>query len=484
MFIGCALPHALRAHRSFTRGTARGLLSAVVCMLGLAFAPAAWASTFYVSPAGKNSNAGTNSSAPWQTIAAVNKHVFQPGDTILFKAGDSFTGSIYMSPSEPGTASSPITVGSYGSGTATINAGSRDGFEAYDTGGFLIQNLKFTGSGSTKNSSSGVIFYNDLAGNVSEPHIYLAQVTVDGFGQQGVSIGGGNGASGYTDVNLSHVTAYDNGLNGIIFYGASEYANHDVYVGYSSAYDNYGKSGLAANSGSGIELGSVDGGTVEYSTAYGNGASNTATSGPVGIWTYDSNAVTIQYCESYDNQTAGGDGDGFDIDQNTTNSTVQYSYAHGNDGAGILLDQNANATGWGGNTVRFNISENDGRTIGFGGITLYGHVTGAQIYNNTSIPRPLPPESRRASTSSPAAQMACLRRSRSGTTSSTPPEPHSRWTSLQRRSPARPTCRLSVTTTTEEPARSRSAGDRPPTPHCPPGARPPPKKPSTGRRWG
>ena len=346
-------------------------------------AQSALATTYYVAPSGSDSNAGTSSSSPWQTISRVNALTYKPGDSILFQGGSSFSGSLYMAPASAGTASSPITVGSYGTGRATISPGSNDAFYAYDNGGFQLSNLNFNGSGPWSNNSSGVLFYNDLPGNVKEPHIHVSNVNVSNFGHQGISIGGWNGSSGYTDVNLSHVTASRNGLGGVELYGEANYANTNVYLGSVIAHDNLGKAGLANNSGNGIVLGSVNGGTVEYSIADNNGQNNTSTSGPVGIWAYDSNAVVIEHCQSYSNHTNGGDGDGFDLDINTTNSTIQYSYSHNNDGAGFLLDQNTADNNWSSNTLRYNVSENDARKISFGAITLYGRVDKAEIYGNT-----------------------------------------------------------------------------------------------------
>jgi len=51
---------------------------------------------------------------PFKTLTKVNSTTFVPGDSILFKSGDTFYGSITISQS--GTAGNPITFYSYGSG--------------------------------------------------------------------------------------------------------------------------------------------------------------------------------------------------------------------------------------------------------------------------------------------------------------------------------------------------------------------------------
>jgi len=77
--------------------------------------------TFYISNTGSDSNNGTSSSTPWQTIDKVNASTFIPGDNILFKKGDTFYGSITISQS--GTAGNPITFSSYGSGVQPVITG-------------------------------------------------------------------------------------------------------------------------------------------------------------------------------------------------------------------------------------------------------------------------------------------------------------------------------------------------------------------------
>ena len=75
------------------------------------------------SPTGNDANAGTSTSTPWQTIAKFNS-VFasrSPGDSLLFKRGDTFYGSITISRS--GSSGSPITIGAYGTGANPVITG-------------------------------------------------------------------------------------------------------------------------------------------------------------------------------------------------------------------------------------------------------------------------------------------------------------------------------------------------------------------------
>ena len=98
------------------------------CATGLAFiflfaALPARATTYYVAAAGSDTNSGTSTSAPWQTIAKVNGATFLPGDSILFNRGDAWYGTSLVAPSI-GSSGSPITFGAYGSGANPVIKGS------------------------------------------------------------------------------------------------------------------------------------------------------------------------------------------------------------------------------------------------------------------------------------------------------------------------------------------------------------------------
>jgi Right handed beta helix region len=166
-------------------------------------------------------------------------------------------------------------------------------------------------------------------------------------------------------------------------------SHEQVYVGHSRAYDNPGIATATSNTGSGIVLSGVNGGKVERSVAHGNGRLCATVGGPVGIWTYDSNAVVIQHNESYGNHTASSaDGGGFDLDQNVSNSILQYNYSHDNDGAGYLLAHAPANDVHRGNVVRYNISQNDGRKNSYAGIEVWGRTIDTDIYNNTVFVSP------------------------------------------------------------------------------------------------
>ncbi len=69
-----------------------------VCMLTFSiilFSVYVNATNYYVSSSGNDANSGTSESSPWKTLNKVNSFTPKPGDQILFKRGDEWTGQYY-----------------------------------------------------------------------------------------------------------------------------------------------------------------------------------------------------------------------------------------------------------------------------------------------------------------------------------------------------------------------------------------------------
>ena len=84
-------------------------------------ATAAHATTYYVSSTGSDGNAGTSQSRAWQTLDRVNRADLKPGDTVLFRRGDQWRGSLRARSGGPGA---PITYAAYGTGPKPVLMGS------------------------------------------------------------------------------------------------------------------------------------------------------------------------------------------------------------------------------------------------------------------------------------------------------------------------------------------------------------------------
>lgn len=92
--------------------------AAASLILGLLTATPAHAlpTTYYVSfSSGSDANSGTSPSEPWKTLSKVSAQTFSPGDTILLKSGDTWTGET-LTLNGNGSSSNWITLSSYGPG--------------------------------------------------------------------------------------------------------------------------------------------------------------------------------------------------------------------------------------------------------------------------------------------------------------------------------------------------------------------------------
>jgi hypothetical protein len=332
--------------------------------------------------------------------------VSRKGDGSTFYVDDltlrSIPNGIVLDSSDSGTAASPVVVASYGTGRATIDPRDGIGFWGGNVAGVRVQNLIFSGSwdagtGRGGNAGSGIEFANTLAGDTKLEFVTVEKCEAKGFRWAGVRVTGWNGKSGFRTVYVTDTKTHHNGDAGILVGGqfdraSTSYANEKVYVARCLAYDNNGIPDKGGNSGSGIQLCDTLNGTVERCVARDNGRlNNYAQGGPVGIWAYDASKITLQYNESHHNRTGSGmDGAGFDLDGGVMKSVVQNNYSHDNDGPGFLLCQFAGARPWGGNTVRYNISQNDARRNSYGAVSLTGGPgpANAVVEHNTLYIKP------------------------------------------------------------------------------------------------
>lgn len=298
---------------------------------------------------------------------------------------------------DAGTPTQPVVIGSFGTGRATISAGDATGISVNDAPGIVVRDLIVRGSwnsgtASGSNVGAGVEFVSFLPADGKHRFARVQNVDVSGFKWAGVIFEGRLGKAGFADVQVTDTVAHHNGDVGITLIRTQDdgaaYAYTDVYVARCRTFENTGMTDKNLASGWGMTVEDCDRAVVEHNVSYFNGTFNNASSGgPVGIMAANSNAVTIQFNESYGTRSASGkDGGGLDIDGGMTNSVMQYNYSHDNEGPGLHVAQYDIARpNWGNNVIRYNVSEDDARKHQYGAIHLYGGaaIRDLEVYHNT-----------------------------------------------------------------------------------------------------
>jgi hypothetical protein len=371
------------------------LISAILLIFpGFHFQMAA--TEYYVSSTGNDNNDGKTKATAWATISRVNMTSFAPGDRILFEAGKTFHGNLLLDEKDAGLATNPLILGTYfsfdgtdlgGNGCAIIHGGDGNGIKISGSTGVTVRQLMISGSGRNINyRGNGILL--DAARD-----IFIDKVETEGFQMAGIMIYGGS-----ERVKVTNVYSHDNGYTGIGVGYRGDGLNKNIYIGYCRTIHNPGISEpskyIGDQSGSGINLGNVEGGLVEYCESADNGGDfyHEGGNGPVGIWLYNCKDVTIQYCISHDNKSQRmvdghlyADGGGFDFDSGTKNCFIQYCYSYHNAGPGYLLCawDTVESHVLENNTLRYSISDHDAQKSG-AGIWIWHSMAqrNMQIYNN------------------------------------------------------------------------------------------------------
>jgi hypothetical protein len=392
-------------------------LLVVVTLIAVTSNPVA-AANYYVSPTGSDSNNGTSTNTPWQTIGQVNRFVFSPGDHVYFQEGQSFTGCVIFSHATNvpvSSASTPFVVGSYGTGNATLLSncpgvnqsngnGPRSALVTIDgISGFVLNKLILSANGTA--TQFGVLIENSGGGTASS--ITVENSDISGFYTTAMDSSSEIYVTGYPlngncPGNLDQVNIVNNTLhgvsgptspddNGIIGLSCGLNVTNVIYQG-NTVYD-LGGGGAFPNQANGIVAIGVSRAQIQYNIVHDIGGNTTSCGGSGGIWAYTSSNIAIQFNEVYNVQpisyTTGCDWNAFDLDGGVSNSVVQYNYSHHDFGAAYLAYV-ANVNGyptWGNNIFRYNISENDAYGIYGSGQGVFNITQSPpaplQIYNNT-----------------------------------------------------------------------------------------------------
>ncbi|MBQ2677255.1 MAG: hypothetical protein IJF54_07660 [Clostridia bacterium] len=353
--------------------------------------------TYYVdSDGGNDSNSGTSSSAAWKTLSKVNSTTFQPGDNILFKKGGVWTGTLY--PKGSGEKGAPITISSYGTGTAMplidgngvqfVQGGSWIDAAVYfcNQSYWTVQNLEIVNDSETLGDRAGIHFDNSTTRTTrygitirnNKVHNIASNGNAGDHGRiAGICVWSRSWYNSFSDVLIENNEVYDAKSTGIM-----------VNAECPADTTNGGKNVVIRNNvlnrigGDGILTNECVAPLVEYNVV--NESHNVSKAACVALWPFACTDSLFQFNEAYNTKTMY-DGQGFDSDYMSTGTIFQYNYGHDNEGGFFLIC--CEPTNWDGSKigfndgtiVRYNISQNNYRVQ----FQLTTQITNTLIYNNT-----------------------------------------------------------------------------------------------------
>ncbi len=381
--------------------------------------------TFYVSNGGSDSNSGTSSGHPWQTLAHLNSVSLAPGSTVYLRCGSIFRETLEIG--STGTAGAPVSYGSYGecSGSnlpvisgadlltawAAKNVGSFSVYSAYETHDPAVvfeDNHRLTRASYYHTMPEGSFYYDSgeksvyvrmKDGDTPEAHVVEASVLPNAVVIEGVSyinisnIEADKAAQNdiqawgsFTNVTLTGtVTNYSYG-NGITFTSGSGQSQSDVLIQKCVANYNGGDGIMKGNSGNNFI---VEGCTTNYNAfdlrytytggirfiSDSNGELRPTNSGAIGnIAAFNGVNPDTGLIQT---TTSGQQGTGVWCDTCGDGSFLKSNIAHDNAQNGVLLEFTG-ATG--SLTMSYNVAYNNA----WAGIEHSRKSHNDRITNNTS----------------------------------------------------------------------------------------------------
>ncbi len=303
---------------------------------------------FYISSSsGSATNDGFTAGAAWNSFASLAPYLpLQPGERVLLKAGDTFTGELNLR--GKGTLAAPIELGSYGAGANPV----------------IVPNNIVSGIGVTWNNASHVKI-NKIDVEQSKLGVYLryewtdsgsTNVTVENCNfrdfpdptldpsahnyeyswSAGIWVGGQPWNTAEFATRLNNLTVRNITADNIgVLFGTGWY-----YPGiYKSRITNFlMEDCLATNCLNGsFQLFYVDGGIVRRVHAIAGGGQDTWSGLTMGF-AQSSKNIVIEDCEfSYLDRAQAGDGSGMDFEGNNENIIFRNNTIHSNDGSALLI---------------------------------------------------------------------------------------------------------------------------------------------------
>ncbi len=382
------------------------LLSVSGHSVAFGITPQMSSTAFYVNAlSGSDSNSGTSPNSAWQTLAKVDSTTFTSGDTILFERGQVFKGQLH--PLGSGILDAPITISSYGTGPLAEIVGDdiSTGPAVYllNQQYWTIENLDITNNSGSPNFGtlsnagtsregvlvedawggplSGITIANNIVSNVNG---CFSCSDIDSHLNGGIVVEALNPNDSFHGITIAHNQVSQVGRSGIVFWDQSYYSSNYFEVDQSQLSTGILIEGNSATNidGDGIIVFGAYAPLIEYNSVSNSsqksiiGSSEAAS---VGLMTTRSIGAVIEHNEVSGTLTQTTDGEGYDVDLGSKDTTLEYNYSHNNQGGFLLAMGGASSN----LTVRYNLSVNDGYSGLKGVFTLDSSQSNSSIYNNT-----------------------------------------------------------------------------------------------------
>lgn len=385
----------------------------------------------HFAAAGSDTTGDGTTGNPLQTIGEANtlEATASAGDGYAFNGGDTFSGNLAITVTGTQTARRLIT--SYGSGQATINPGTAKGVFVYTPGSpvefVTVSNLTINTNTATATSftstainiaphqgrdmtafSWGVLFYNDATCANPGAATPARSCWIDNCTVIGTVFGIGfqtpNYISsstldlcGYVDWRITNCTVHDVILVGVWCLGGNAHKNGwsqeqlataaikttllGGYIGDTNVYNiagtNASASAIWCYNATGLTIERCQCSNISTADTY----PNTLGWGSASMQIEYSDTVVFRWCEASTNKSVSPDAEAFDPDIGVTHCTIEYCYAHDNNGSGFITFDNS-----GTNVLRYSTSRNDCRTNTLDAISWCGLCHNCTVYLGSGFP--------------------------------------------------------------------------------------------------
>ena len=347
---------------------------------------------------GSDANSGTTLFTPWKTLSKISSTTFISGDSILLKAGCTWTGQLY--PKGSGNAARPVVISKYGTGNLPyIDGNGMTGTGVvylYNQQYWEINNLEIVNNASSGGDRRGVRIEVSNFGTAN--HIYLKNLNIHNIkGSAGQARS--DKRTGGIGLAIVSVTSVNSHFNDILVDGCTiqtcdnqgiitECVSGDGYQPGSTEWNSMKITNAAVRNNTIYNISKnamiirlFENGVVEHNVCYNtaNGMSGNT------IFTAGCLNTVFQFNECYQNNSPDADGSMYDADLRSPGTIWQYSYSHDN-AHGLFWNCTVQADD--SIICRYNISQNDHGII----FCINYPVTNINIYNNSVyIPSSLSP---------------------------------------------------------------------------------------------